>query len=134
MPDPVTVGALVAATLSSAANAIGKDVVSPAVKDGYTALKGMVARWAAPNVEQLEQKPDSAARAAVVAEIVDDQPPEAQHELLTLAETLRAALQSEGKGEAVATMLNQFNNYGGQQFNAPGGTQNFGTMPPKASE
>ncbi|MGL4558593.1 MAG: hypothetical protein ACRCV5_13905, partial [Afipia sp.] len=77
----------------------------------------------------LEQKPDSAARAAVVAEIVDDQPPEAQHELLTLAETLRAALQSEGKGEAVATMLNQFENHGGTQYNAPGGTQNFGIPP-----
>ena len=132
MPDPVTTGALVAAALTAAAPIIGKDVVGPAVKDAYAALKSAISRWAAEDVDKLEAKPDSPARAAVVAEAVDDAPEPDRAALRDLVDQLRAALAAAGQAEAAATITNTFTNYGGQQFNAPGGTQNIGTSLPKS--
>jgi hypothetical protein len=131
MVEPVTtIGAFVVGALVAAANGTATE----AAKDAYRWLKAKLAPAAAAEVTQLEAKPDSPARAAVVAEIVDAQPEAEKTELRQLAEALRQALAAEGKTAIVdrsTTMINQFNAYGGQQFNAPGGTQNFGTMPRK---
>lgn len=130
MVEPVTTGALVAAALTAAAPIIGKDVVGQAAKDAYAALKSRLSAFMARDVERLEDSP-TGARGAVIAEEVEAQPDPEKAELRALAETLRQALEADGHGQAVTGMVNQFNAYGGQQFNAPGGTQNFGAFPPK---
>ena len=127
MPDPITVGSLVAAAIAAGAVEAGKGVA----KDAYEGLKELASRVLGPDVVQLEAAPDSKGRAVVVAELVEKQPEPVRMELAQLAEALRSALGAEGKGKALATMVNQFNAYGGRQFNAPGGTQNFGAIPTK---
>lgn len=133
MPDPISAGALVAAAMTAAAPIIGKDVLGQAAKDAYVALKSRLAAFAARDTEKLEENPTES-RGAVLAEEVDAQPEEQQTDLRALAESLLQALRAEGQGDRVAATLNQFNAYGGQQFNAPGGTQNFGAFPPKPDE
>lgn len=133
MPEPLTTGALVAAALTAAAQVIGKDVIGQAAKNTYIALKSRLAAFAARDAEKLEENPTEA-RAAVLVEEVDARPETDKADLRTLAEMLIETLKEDGQGDKVATTLNQFNNYGGQQFNAPGGTQNFGTFPSKPEE
>lgn len=101
MGEPVTIGVLAAAALSAAAGAVGKEAASAAVKDAYAALKAAVAKWAGPNVKQLEAKPESEARAEVLAEIVDDQNDECKAEIKRLAEALQTELQNVGYGATV---------------------------------
>jgi len=127
MPEPITVGSLVAEALAAGAVEVGKGVA----KDAYEALKSAASRALGPSVAHLEAMPDSAHRAGVVAELVDKQPEPVQAELHELADALCRALEEAGRGATLTTMFNQFNAYGGQQSNAPGGTQNFGTPPPK---
>jgi hypothetical protein len=93
MTDPVTVGALVVGALSMTAEAVLKGAVGEAAKDGYKALKEKVSRWASGDVEELEKTPGSAARQAVIAEIIDAQPKEDQLLLRDLAEALVAKLK-----------------------------------------
>jgi hypothetical protein len=93
MPDPVTLGALVAAALSMAGEATLKGAVGEAVKDAYKALREKVSHWAFNDVEALEQTPTSTARQAVIAEIVDARPRDDQEPLRALAEALIAALR-----------------------------------------
>ena len=128
MPEPITTGALVAAALSAGAGALGKEVVGAAVKDAYAALKAAVGRWAAPNVEQLEAKPDSDARAGVLAELVDEQPEAARTEVRALAEALRDALVAEGRGAVVDNRITVIADRGSI---AAGRDVNLGALPPK---
>jgi hypothetical protein len=93
MADPVTVGSLVVGVLSMAAEAVLKGAVGEAVKDGYKALKEKVSRWASGDVEKLEKTPGSAARQAIIAEIIDAQPEKDQISLRDLAEALVAKLK-----------------------------------------
>ena len=97
MTDPVTVGALVVGALSMAAEAVLKGAVGEAVKDGYKALKEKVSRWASGDVEELEKTPSSAARQAVIAEIIDAQSKEDQLLLRDLAEALVAKLKESAR-------------------------------------
>jgi hypothetical protein len=93
MPDPVTLGVLVAAALSMAGEATLKGAVGEAVKDAYKALKERVSHWAFSDVEALEKAPASITRQAVIAEIVDARPKDDQESLRVLAETLVAGLK-----------------------------------------
>lgn len=101
MGDPMTIGVLAAATLSAAARAIGKQAASAAVKEAYAALKSALSEWAAPNVEQLEAKPNSDAKAEVLAEVVDEQAEESKTEIKRLAEALQAELNKSGLGATI---------------------------------
>jgi hypothetical protein len=97
VPEPITTGALVAGALSAGAAALGKGVLGEAAKDAYLAVKNAVLRWAGREVEMLEAKPGAPAREAVVAELIDGQPADAQAWLADLAGTLVAALRAEAK-------------------------------------
>jgi hypothetical protein len=79
-----------------AGEAVVKGAVGEAVKDGYKTLKGKIAHWAGGDVEALEKTPTSAARQAVVAEIIDAQPTEEVAAVRALAERLIAALKAAG--------------------------------------
>jgi hypothetical protein len=96
MADPATIGALAASALAMAGEAALKSAVGEAVKDAYKALKGRVAKWAGSDVEALERTPASAARRAVVAEVIDNQSGEEQAALHVLAHELVAALKRGG--------------------------------------
>jgi hypothetical protein len=93
MADPVTVGSLVAQALSVAADAVLKGAAGEAVKDGYRALKERVSRWASGDIVELEKTPSSAARQAVIAEIIDDQSEKDRESLRALAEVLVTKLR-----------------------------------------
>ena len=93
MVDPVTVGSVVAAALSMAAEAVVKGAVGEAVKDGYKALKERVAFWAPGEVAALEQTPGSVGRQTIIAEIINAQTEDDQKSVRVLAEPLVAALK-----------------------------------------
>jgi hypothetical protein len=93
MPDPVTLGALVAAALGMAAEAALKGAVGEAVKEAYHALKEKVSSWASNDVKALEESPTSATRQALIAETVNARPKEDQDFVRLLAEVLVAALK-----------------------------------------
>ena len=92
MTDPVTVGSLAVGALSMAAEAVLKAAVGEAVKDAYKALKEKVSGWASGDVG-LEKTPDSPARQAIIAEIIDAQPEEDQISVRDLTEALVAKLK-----------------------------------------
>jgi len=96
MVEPATVGVLAASALAVASEAVVKGVVDGVVKDGYKALKDKVAHWAGHDVEALEKAPASAARLAVVAEVIDSQPADDKITVRALAEHLVAALKRVG--------------------------------------
>lgn len=131
MVEPITTGALVAAALAAGASTIATGALGAAGKDAYEKLKSLISRIAGSEVARLEAKPDSENRAGVVAELVDERAEAEKAELLALAEQLRAALTAEGHGAAVDNRMNNvFNAYDkSRQYNAPGGTQNFGAPP-----
>ena len=92
MPDPTTVGVLVAGALSLGGEAV-KTAVGEAVKDAYKALKAKLAIWAAGDVAELEKTPHSDLRKAVIAEVVNNLPAEDQDELRVLAQVLTTGLK-----------------------------------------
>jgi hypothetical protein len=92
VPDPITVGLLVAGALSLGGEAV-KAAVGEAVKDAYKALKDKLAIWAAGDVAELEKTPHSDLRKAVIAEVVNGRPAEDQDELRGLAQVLLANLK-----------------------------------------
>lgn len=92
MPDPITVGVLVAGALSLGSEAV-KAVVGEVVKDAYKAVKAKVAIWAADDVEELEKTPHSEPRKAVIAEVVNNLPAKDQDELRGLAQVLTTRLK-----------------------------------------
>ena len=120
MVDPVETGALVAQALGAGAGALTKGMLGEVAKDAYGRLKTRVARWAARDVEQVEAKPDSAARGAVIAEIVEECPEGEKRELAALAQAMLAALADEGKAPARTQFV--IATTGGQ---AAGRDQNF---------
>ncbi len=95
MADPMTIGTLVAAALSLGAEALVKGAVGEAVKDGYKALKDVVAHWAAGDVAELEKAPGSRPRQAVLAEAIDARTESEQSALRDMAEALVATLKAE---------------------------------------
>lgn len=101
MPDPVTLGALVAAALSAGAIEAGKAVLGATAKDCYEQLKMLASHLLGPSVSDLEARPESSARLGVVAEMVEEQAPPDQARLKALAEALRTALAAEGRGATI---------------------------------
>jgi hypothetical protein len=99
MSDPVTIGAMASLVLSMASEAALKGAVGEAAKDAYNALKHKIARWASGDVEALEKNPNSAARRAVIAETIDEQPDDEKTSIKKLAIELAGALK---KSEAQA--------------------------------
>jgi len=96
--EPLTIGVLVSSALGMASEAALKGVVGETVKDAYKALKAKVAGWAASDVDALEKTPASAARRAVVAEVIEGQSAEQQSEARVLAQRLIAALKKASDG------------------------------------
>jgi hypothetical protein len=116
MPDPITVGSLVATALAAGATEAGKAALGAAAKDAYEKLRSAASRLFGSTVEQLVEKPESKNRIGTVAELVDEQPDAARAELRDLADALRNALEAEGRG----ALLNQFR-AGRDQYVAQGG-------------
>ncbi|MGJ0426023.1 hypothetical protein [Methylocystis sp.] len=105
MTDPVTIGALAASALAMAMEAAVKGVSGHGAKDAYDALKSKVAKWAKNDVTALEQTPDSAARKAVIAEIID-QVAEPEKEIVkALAERLINSLKDIDKTAVRSTNI-----------------------------
>ena len=92
MADPITVGVLVASALSLGGEAV-KVAVGEAVKDAYKALKAKLTIWAEVDVAELEKTPHSEPRKAVIAEVVNNLPPEDQEKLQELAQVLTTKLK-----------------------------------------
>jgi hypothetical protein len=93
MTDPVTIGGLAALALSMGAQAAFKGVVGEAVKSVYNALKEKVSAWAGSDVESLEKAPTSKARQEVIAEAINQQPPDRQDQVRELAKALLDELE-----------------------------------------
>lgn len=112
MPDPVTIGTLVAAALAAGAAEIGKAAFGGPAKDAYEGLKTMVGRWADHDVAALENAAQEGkatkGREVVVAEIVDERPEAERMAAEAIAERLSAALTAEGCGKALATVVNNY--------------------------
>ena len=131
MPEPVslTIGALVAAALSSGAAEAGKAVLGAAAKDAYDKLKTLVGRWAGNDVAALETRAQEGKPTrkpqGVVAEAIDARPEQERDAARTLAEALSAALTAEGRGAALATVVNNFNAGRDQYVAQSGGTINI---------
>ena len=125
MPDPITVGSLVAAALAAGAAEAGKAALGAAAKDAYAKLKSAGSRLLGSAVAQLEAKPDSGNRIGTVAELVDEQPDLAKTELRELADALRKALEAEGRGAGLGAIFNQFNAGRDQYVAQSGGTINI---------
>ena len=90
--DPITM--IVAALAAGAADAL-KDTAAAAVKDAYAGLKGFLARkYPKVGVETVEEKPESEARRAVVAEDLADAGAEKDEELLAAVGQLVEALRT----------------------------------------
>ncbi len=58
MPDPITVGSLVAAMLAAGAAEAGKAALGAAAKDAYAALRSAAAGVLGPALGWLEKKPE----------------------------------------------------------------------------
>jgi hypothetical protein len=93
--DPITIGAIVAGALRLGAEAVVKSAVGEAVKDAYGALKNKISEWAASDVAALERQPDSSARQAVIAEVVDSQSPADRELLRSLVQALTLELEKQ---------------------------------------
>ena len=93
MPDPVTIGTLVASALAMAAEATLKGFVGESVKDAYSKLKEKICSWAKHDADALEATPASTARKAVIAEAVDLLPDDEKASLASLADELMMILQ-----------------------------------------
>jgi hypothetical protein len=99
MSDPVTIGAIASLVLSMGSEAALKGVIGEAVKDAYKALKDKISHWAGGDVEALERNPGSAARRAVVAEVVDELPENDKVSVEALSVALADALkEASAKG------------------------------------
>jgi hypothetical protein len=113
VPDPITVGVLVAGALSLGGEAVVKTAVGEVVRDAYKALKDKLGIWAAGDVAELEKTPHSDPRKAVIAEVVNNLPAEDQEELRGLAQVLTTSLKEAapaigldiGKLDALAVEL-----------------------------
>jgi hypothetical protein len=91
MTDAMTIGDLAASTLGIASEALLKGAPGEGVNDAYRALKDKVAQLAGRDVDALEREPATAARRAVVAEIIDAQQAKEAAAVDVLAKRLIAA-------------------------------------------
>ena len=102
MADLVTAGAIVAGTLSFAAEALGKGILEETAKSLYKKLTTLLAPRAVGDVAALEKNPTSPGRRAVLAELVDALPPSEQISAQDLAHALAGELaKSSSQAEAV---------------------------------
>lgn len=101
MPDPITIGALVASALGAGAAEAGKVVLGQAAREAYDKLKSATGTVLGPALAMFEKTPDSDDLAAGIAEAVAGQSAQVQAELGQLAETLRAALAAEGRAASI---------------------------------
>lgn len=125
----VTTRATVAGALSAAAPTLANGV-SETAKDIYNKLKDMIAAWAGHDVKSLEENPESTAREAVNAELVDKRKEKEKQELALLAQESVAALGDDGRARA-KTRITVIATHGGM---AAGHDQIFNYAPPPASE
>jgi hypothetical protein len=95
MADPITVGMFISWAFGLAGEAIIKGTAEEAVKDAYQALKAKLSHWAAGDIAALEKAPDSKARQAVIAEVVDRLSQEDQRSLHNLAQALAGKLKEQ---------------------------------------
>jgi hypothetical protein len=93
MPDPVTIGALIASTITMAVQELAKAGVGEAAKDAYKALRDKVTHRASSEVATLEAAPSSKGKQLAVAEIIDAQSERDKQALKLLAENLIAKLK-----------------------------------------
>jgi hypothetical protein len=94
--EPLTIGTVVVSALGLAGEAALKGAIGETVKDAYKALKSKVMLWSSSDVEALEKTPGSAARRAVVAEVIDARPEDEKAVAQELARQLIAALNKSG--------------------------------------
>jgi hypothetical protein len=99
--DPISA---IAMSLALGAGAIaGKELVSAAVKDAYSALKGLLkSRYPKVSVEHLEQAPASKARRAGVEEELTEVKAEHDSEVLVAARHLLDMIRQHEPAAAVA--------------------------------
>lgn len=96
--EPVTI--IVAALAAGAAAAL-KSTAERAIKDAYAGLKALIQRkYESPSVEALEQKPDSEAKRASVAEDLKDTGASADTEVLMQAKALLQLIEAQKPGTA----------------------------------
>ncbi len=89
--DPLTT--LVTALVMGASTAL-KETAETAVKDGYAALKGLLAeRFGGVDVGQIEKKPESDGRRTTLAEDLEETGAVGDAELVAKAEALIAAIE-----------------------------------------
>jgi hypothetical protein len=93
MEDIATIGTLAAAILATATDEIVKGVAAEAVKDGYKALKNKLLGITESDTNALAANPNSKARQAVVAEIVDEQSDDVKSEVFQLMNMLVEAIE-----------------------------------------
>lgn len=98
--DPVS---LIVAALAAGAAAGLKDSAAEAVKDAYAGIKTLIAStYRTVDLSPLEQKPESEAKRASLAEDLKDAGAEADAELLERAKQLVEAVRSHDAGAAAA--------------------------------
>jgi hypothetical protein len=97
VPDPMTIGALAAWALGTAAEALGKGVLGEVSKDAYKRLKDKVVQWAGGDVAALEKAPTSESRKTVIAEIIDLQSEQDLEALRLLIEELVSSFKNDSK-------------------------------------
>jgi hypothetical protein len=98
--DPLT--SLVTALAAGAAAAL-QSTVEQVVKDGYTALKGLIQRkYAQVSLDQLEANPSSKSRRGVVEEDLKAAGAETDAEVLQQAQALLEAIQRQAPQATIA--------------------------------
>ena len=94
MAEPSTIGEMVSRVLGMASEATLQDVTCEVAKDAYKALEQKLSCRAASDVHALERDPTSAARQAVIAEVVDQLPEAEKGSVKRLATELADALRT----------------------------------------
>lgn len=98
--DPIT--AITTAIIAGAAAGLG-DTATAAVRDGYAALKSLLARkFGAVDLDAVEKKPNSEARQAVLGEGLNDAGAAADPEVLAAAQALLKLIEEHASGAAAA--------------------------------
>ncbi len=101
MAGPMTIGALVASTLATAAPAVMKTAAGQAAKDAYKALKAQLLPFASAEVDALEATPASKNAQLAVAEVIDERSEPEQQALRTVAEQLIAKLKDSAPATGI---------------------------------
>lgn len=105
MAEPVSTGTFVAGVFAAAAGLFVKGALSAAGKDAYETLRSRIAAIFVNETSALEAKPESKGHALVLAESIDGQSGEIQHDYRNLAIVLKAALEAQGDKSSVDTRI-----------------------------